>query len=372
MELDYTAEQRLLKKSAVDFLKKECPGELVRQSRDAAANYPEKLWKKMAELGWMGVAVPEEYGGAGGDFIDLNILMEAMGEACLPAPFFSTVVIAGTALLSSHAAELKKELLPQLAAGELIFSYALIEPDNTYGFSNIQTTAVKAEDGYTLCGTKLFVEYAQSSDFLLVVAETAGQGLGIFVVKADLPGVEMKMFKTLDYARQCEVVLDNVNVKDRYLLAKGPDAEKLLQALEERASVAKCAEMLGAMQTALEMTVTHAKNRHQFGRPIGSFQAIAHHCANMAIDVDCSRYIINLAAWKISRGLPAAKEAAMAKSYTGPASNRVIKLGHQVHGAVSFCDEHDMHLFLRKCKAASIAFGDADYHLEKVAQELGL
>ena len=372
MDLDYNAEQRLLKQSAKDFLKKECPKELIRKSRDAEADFPETLWKKMAKLGWMGVAISEEYGGAGGEFIDLAILMEAMGEACLPVPFFSTVVIAGTALALSKATPLKKELLLKIAAGDLVFSYAIIEPGNTYGFSNIHTAGVKKKGGYVLSGTKLFVEYAGSSDFLLVVAAIAGQGLGVFAVNTDSPGVETKIFKTLDYARQCEVGFKSVIVPEANLLAQGADAERLLQTLEERASVAKCAEMLGGMQAALEMSVSHAKERVQFGRPIGSFQAVAHHCANMAIDVDSSRYITNLAAWKISRGLPAAREAAMAKYYTSAASNRVIKLGHQVHVAISFCDEHDMHLFLRKCKAASIAFGDAEYHLEKVAQELGL
>lgn len=372
MDLDYNTQQRLLKKSARDFLKKECPTSLIRESRHAEADYPEKLWKKMAKLGWMGVGIPEEYGGTGGDFIDLTILMEAMGEACLPAPYFSTVAVAATVLVSCDAEQAKKELLPKIAAGDLVFSFALIDPENTYGLSNIRSTAVKAGDGYVLNGTKLFVPYARSADFLLVVATAGEEGLGVYAVRADSPGVEVTGFKTLDYARQCTVVLNDVALPEKHLLALGGNAEKLLAHLEERAAVAKCAEMLGAMQPALEMSVAHAKTREQFGRPIGTFQAIQHHCANMAIDADSSRYITRLAAWRISQGLPAAKEASMAKSYTGTAANRVMKLGHQVHGAISFCDEHDMHLYLRKCKSASVDFGDAEYHLEKVARELGL
>lgn len=372
MNLDHNTEQQLLKQSAVDFLKKECPRETLRENRSAEMDFPRKLWKKMAKLGWMGVAVPEEYGGTGGDFIDLTILVEAMGEACAPVPYFTTVVVAASAIELSESDPLKQELLPKIANGKLVFSYALIEPGNTYGFSNIRTSAVEDKEGYLLNGTKLFVEYAKSSDYILVVTDVPGKGLGVFVVQTDSPGIEMNMFKTLDYAKQCEVVFNDVKVPAKYMLALGPDAERLLGTLEEMAAVAKCAEMLGGMQPALDMSVTHAKQRHQFGRPIGSFQAVAHHCANMVIDVDCSRSITNLAAWKIAKGLPAAKEAAMAKSYTSAAANRVIKLGHQVHGAISFCDEHDMHLFLRKCKAASIAFGDTDYHREKVAMELGL
>ncbi|MCP4752687.1 MAG: acyl-CoA/acyl-ACP dehydrogenase [Proteobacteria bacterium] len=372
MNLDLNTEQRILKNSARDFLKKECPRTLIREVRDSEEDFPKKLWKKMAQLGWMGVGISEEYDGTGGDFLDLTILVEAMGEACLPAPFFSTVVVAGTALQLSSAEALKKELLPRIADGKLVFSFALIEPGNTYGYENIETAAVRQGDDFVLDGTKLFVEYAASSDFILTVARVADEGLGIFLVETKSSGVETKKFETLDYAKQCQVILSGVNVPGKYLLALGEEAEKLLRVLEERGSVAKCAEMLGGMQPALDMSVSYAKERVQFDVPIGTFQAVQHHCANMAIEVSSSRYITSLAAWKIAQGLPATKEAAMAKSYTNTASNRVVKLGHQIHAAISYCDEHDMHLFLRRCKAAAVAFGDADYQLEKVATELGL
>ena len=372
MNLDLNTEQRILKNSAREFLKKECPRDLIRATREAPEDYPRKLWNKMAQLGWMGVGIPEQYGGLGGNFIEQTILIEAMGEACLPAPFFNTVLVAGTALQLSGAQALKKELLPKIAAGDLVCALALIEPDNDYGFTNIGTTAAKEGEDFFLRGTKLFVEYAGSCDYLLTVATVADQGLGLFMVEADSPGVEMKMLETLDYTKQCAVYLERVKVPGQKLLALGADAEKLLQTLEERASVAKCAEMLGGMQAAFDMSVSYAKDRQQFGQAIGTFQAIQHHCANMATDVDGSRYITSLAACKIARGEPAAKEAAMAKSYTSAAANKVIKLGHQIHGAISYCDEHDMHLFLRKCRAASISFGDAEYHLEKVAEALGL
>jgi alkylation response protein AidB-like acyl-CoA dehydrogenase len=372
MNLDLNTEQRLLKNSARDFLKKECPTSLVREARDAEEDFPKKLWKKMAKLGWMGVTIPEKYDGMGGDFLDLMILVEAMGEACLPAPFFSTVAIAGTALQLSSAETLKEEILPQIAAGDLIVAFALIEPGNAYGLENIKTTAVEKDGNFILDGTKLFVEYAGSSDFLLTVCQVPEKGLGVFLVKTNSPGIETKPLKTLDYAKQREVVFGNVNVPDTNLIALGSDAQALLQSLEEQAAVAKCAEMLGGMQSAFDMSVAYAKEREQFDRPIGSFQAIQHHCANMAVELGSSRYITSFAAWKISKGMPAAKEVSMAKWYTNNASSLITKLGHQIHAAISYCDEHDMHLFLRKCKAASIAFGDTEYHLEKVAGELGL
>jgi len=149
-------------------------------------------------------------------------------------------------------------------------------------------------------------------------------------------------------------------------------ASALLEVLLEKAAVAKCAEMVGCIQKAFDMTVAYGKERKQFGRPIGSFQAVQHHCANMVIDVDGARFITYQAAWKISQGISASMEASMAKAWTSDASRRVTFLGHQIHGAISFCDEHDMHLYYRKAKTAEVAFGDSNFHLEKVAQYLGL
>ncbi|MBW2086110.1 MAG: acyl-CoA/acyl-ACP dehydrogenase [Deltaproteobacteria bacterium] len=372
MDLNLNIEQSILKDSARDFLKAECPKSLVREVREWEDDYPEELWHKMAEMGWMGVLIPEEYDGIGGDFLDLTILIEVMGQACLPAPFFSTVVIGGTALLLAGSKEQKKDLLPKIIAGELVVSYALIEPGNWYGFSNVNTSAVEEGDSYIISGTKLFVEYARSANYILCAARVANEGLALFLVKADNPSIKMKLFNTLSYDYQCEVVFEDVKVPKENLLSLGQPANDLLATLEERGALAKCAEMLGCMQPAFEMSLAYAKEREQFGRLIGTFQAIQHHCVNMVIDLNSARYITYLAAWKIAQGLPAAKEAAMAKSYTSAASNRVIKLGHQIHGAISYCDEHDMHLFYRKAKAASIAFGDTDHHLEKVAQHLGL
>ena len=372
MDLNLNTEQKILKNSARDFLKKECPRDLFREMRESEEDYPKKLWKKMAELGWMGVGIPEAYDGTDGDFIDQTILVEAMAEACLPAPYFNTVIVAGTALQLSKAEALKKELLPKIADGTLVCSFALIDPNNSYGYSNIQTSAVKEGGDFILTGTKLFVEYARSSDYLLTVAKTADQGLAVLMVESGSDGISMRHLETLDHSKQCVVSLDKVKVPESNLLAIDVEADKLLEELELRGSVAKCAELLGGMQPAFDISVGYAKDREQFGVPIGTFQSIQHHCANMAVDVDSSRYITNLAAWKITQGQPATKEASMAKSYASAAASRVVKLGHQIHGAISYCDEHDMHLFLRRCRAASVAFGDSEYHLEKVAVELGL
>ena len=212
MNLDLNMEQKLLKDSARDFLKKECPRDLLREMRDAQAEYPKKLWNKMVKLGWMGVGIPETYGGMDGDFIDQTILVEAMAEACLPAPYFNTVIIGATALQLSGVETLKKALLPKIANGKLVCTFAVIEPDTTYGFDHIRMSAVKEGEAYVLTGTKFFVEYARSADYLLTVAKTEDGGLGVFMVDAGSDGIQMQPLSTLDYSRQCAVAYDEVRV----------------------------------------------------------------------------------------------------------------------------------------------------------------
>jgi alkylation response protein AidB-like acyl-CoA dehydrogenase len=294
-----------------------------------------------------------------------------MGGVCLPVPFFSTVVISAATLEQSSASDLKTKLLPRITAGELVCSYAVTEPGNTYGLENIQTKAVPDGDGFSVNGSKLFVEYARSADYLLTVVRE-GKDLLILMVDSSAPGIEIEPYDTLDYADQCEVRFNQVKVPVSSVIARGGEATTLLKNLEERSAAGKCAEILGGIQVVLDMSVDYVKDREQFGQVVGSFQAVQHHCTNMVVEVDSSRYITMQAIWRIAQGLPATKEVAMAKSYTSAAAIRVTKLGHQTHGAISFCDELDMHLYLRKAHAASVAFGDEEYHLEKVANELGL
>ncbi|MBI5607241.1 MAG: acyl-CoA dehydrogenase family protein [Deltaproteobacteria bacterium] len=371
MELDLNQEQKIVSKSARDFLRKECPKSLVRAMRDDEQGYSQELWDKMAAMGWMGVEIPEAYGGTGGDFLDLCLLLEAMGEACLPGPFFATVVLGLSAILRLGTDEQKKALLPQVADGKRLMTLAVTEPGNWYGASKISTTAERNNGTYRLNGVKLFVDNAQAADPIICAAR-AGDGLSLFIVDAEKPGLKIKTLKTLGYEKQCEVVLDNVAVPEAGLLGPVGGAGPFLEAVENRAAVAKCAEMLGVIGQAFELSLAYAKEREQFGRPIGAFQAIQHHLANMAVAMDSARYLTYQAAWKLAQELPAEKEASMAKAYVSQASGLVTRLAHQIHGAISFCDEHDLHLYTRKAKAAAASFGDADYHLEKVARNLGL
>jgi len=377
MDLDLTKEQKILKRSAQDFLKKECPPSLIREMKDDERGYPQVLWDQMADLGWTGVMIPEKYDGIGGSFLDLCILLEAMGAVCCPGPFFSSVVLGGLTLLSVGSNEQKETLLPRLADGDLIFALAATEPGIWYDLSRITMSAALDQDEYVLDGTKLFVENGQIADYIICAARTdskAGspEGLTLFLVDTNSPGIKCSSTDTLGYERQCEIKFEKVRVPERNVLGDVGQAYEVLGSLQEQAAVAKCAELVGCIQAAFDMTVKYAKDRKQFGRPIGSFQAMQHHCANMVVDVDGSRFMTYQAAWKIAEGLPAGREAAMAKAWTSDASRRVTSLAHQIHGAISFTEEYDVHLFYRRAKAGEVAFGDTEYHLERVAQELGL
>jgi len=373
MDLAFTEEQNMLQASARSFLKKECPPSLLKDLREDEKGYPRQLWDRMIELGWLGVMTPEEYGGIGGDFLDLCIILECMGEVCCPGPFFSTVVLGGTAIQIGGSEEQKNELLPKLVSGELILSLAVTEAGAWYDASGIETKASKQDDNYIMNGTKIFVENAHISDYILCAAKTdQDQGLSLFLVEGKSKGVHCTLLETLAYDKQCEVIFDDLRVPASCMIGQKDMAGDLLSEIKEKAAVAKCAEMVGHMQSVFDMTLAYAKEREQFGRAIGSFQAVQHHCANMKVDLDGARFMTYQAAWKIAQGLPATKEAAMAKAWTSEASKRVTMLGHQIHGAVSFCEEHDLHLFYRKAKAGAVSFGDEDYHLEKIAEQLGL
>ncbi|MBM3118009.1 MAG: acyl-CoA dehydrogenase [Chloroflexi bacterium] len=376
MDLGLTEEQEMLKTSARDFLQKECPKQLVRQLDESDTGYSPELWQKMAELGWIGLVFPEKYGGSGGSFLDLIVLLEEMGHNILPGPFFSTVILGGLTIMAAGDEEQKKEFLPKIAGGKMLLTLALTEPSASYDASSVKTQAV-GTDGYIINGTKLFIPDANIADHILCVARTKKEkkpedGTTIFLVDAKSPGVKCTLLKTLARDKQCEVIFDNVSVPQKNILGKLDQGWPIVKQVLQKATVAKCAEMVGGAQAALEMAVQYAKDRVQFNRPIGSFQAIQHYCANMVTDVDGARFITYKAAWKVSEELPADMDIAIAKAWTSEACGRVTLLAHQIFGAIGFTMDHDIHLYYRRAKAGEIMFGDGDFQRAIVAQELGL
>ncbi len=377
MDLGLSEEQEMLKRTAQELLEQECPKSLVREMEKDEKGYSQKLWGKLAEVGFLGLPFPEQYGGTGFGFVDLAIVVEEMGRALVPGPYFYTVVLCGLAISEFGTEEQKKEFLPRIAQRNAILTFAHTEPSGRWDAEGVTVSAKADGDDYVINGIKLFVPDAHVSDYLLAVARTKESkdpkdGITLFLVDAKSSGISYEVLKTIASDKQCEVNFDNVRVPRKNVLGEVDRGWPIVEQILRRGAVGKCAEMVGNSQQVLEMTVEYAKNRVQFGRPIGSFQAVQHHCANMATDVDGSRFITYQAAWRLAEGLPCDKEVSMAKAWVSEACRRVAALGHQVHGGIGFTEEHDMQLFFRRAKQAELFFGDADFHKEVVAQEIGL
>jgi alkylation response protein AidB-like acyl-CoA dehydrogenase len=377
MNYDLNQDQQILKDAAHNFLQKECPTTFVRQMLEDEKGYTPTMWKKMAELGWMGILFPEEYGGYGGSFMDMAVLLYETGYVCLPGPFFASVVMGGLTVLEGGNEKQKKDLLPGIAGGERIVTLAWTEESGSYSLDHISTGAELRGDSYILNGTKLFVPYAHVSDTMICVARTApasskpGEGLSLFLVDGKSKGVSVQVLKTLAGDKQGEVILNQVRIPKDNLLGNLNQGGIVLHKILLPAAVAKCAEMSGGGQRVLELTLDHAKQRVQFGKPIGAFQAIQHFCANILTYLDTSRFMTYQAAWKISEGRNYEKEAVMAKAWVSDSYRRLVALAHQVLGGMGFMEEHDLHLYFKQAKAAELAFGDADFHRELLAQQMG-
>ena len=376
MDPRLSEEQEILQKSARDFLTEKCPKSLVREMEKDEKGYSPELWQEVADLGWMGLMFPEKYGGAGMSFLDLAILLEEMGRACFPGPFFSTVILGGLPILDIGSDEQKEKYLPQIASGKAIFTLALTETDGKYEASSIKARATADKNAYIINGTKLFIPDASVADYFLCVARTDAksrgeEGITIFIVDAKSPGISTAVLNTIARDKQCEVTFKQVKVPRENILGKLNQGWDEVQKIIKWAAIAKCCEMLGGMQAVLDMTVAYVKERVQFDVPIGVFQAVQHHCVNMLVDVEGSRAVAYEAAWRISTGRPFSSEAAITKAWVSDAYYRVVTLGTQAHGGVAIIEDHDMPLYYRRAKAAELAFGDARFHRKTVARELG-
>lgn len=371
MDFGLSEQQEMLRKTARDFFANELPKTLVKEIAEDARGYPPQLWRKMADLGWMGLVLPEEYGGSGGNFVDLTILLEEMGRACLPGPFFSTVVLGAGILLEAGSDEQKKDLLPRIATGELIVTLALAEPRALNSPDCYEVEATIQEGHYAITGTKLFVPDAHVADYIVTAAKT-GAGLTLFLVEAKSPGLSYSLLPAMAGERHCEVKFDGTRVSKGEVVGEVDRGQVYLEKVLPKAAAAKCAEMLGGAQQVLEMSTAYAKDRVQFGRAIGSQQAIQHHLANMLNDVDGCRCVTYRAAWMLGEGLPCAKEVSLAKAWLNTVYPRIALLGHQIHGAIAFQHDHDMHLYFKQAKLGEMSHGDTAYHAGIIARELGL
>ncbi len=335
--------------------------------------YDPAMWAEMAHMGWQGMAIPEEYGGAGFGQLELAVLFEEMGRSLLPAPFFSTVALGSAAILEGGSEKQKHDILGRVAAGEATVALAFTEQNGRWDEIGVESVAEPSGNGWSISGTKSFVLDGHTADFLVVAARSP-EGVSLFLVEADADGIARRRLETMDMTRkQAEVILTNVTVSDDRVVGPLGGGWVVIERVLEKAVVNLAAEQVGGAQKCLEMSVDYAKTRYQFGRPIGSFQAIKHKCADMLVQVESAKSACYYAAWAASEDNDElAVVAPLAKSYCSEAYFHCASENIQIHGGIGFTWEHDAHLYFKRAKSSELLFGDPAYHRARLANRLGL
>jgi alkylation response protein AidB-like acyl-CoA dehydrogenase len=374
MNFAFTEEQQMLRDSVRSFLADRVPSEKVREIMETDSGHDEALWSEMADLGWHSMHIPEEYGGAGFSFLELGVVLEEMGRAMTPGPFFASTVLGAEAILIGGTDDQKKQLLPGIASGETIATLAVVESSGRWDADGVQMAAKQDGDSVTLAGTKSFVLDGHVAHQLIVAVRNGAGGVDLYVVDAGLPGIERRRLETMDMTRkQAEIVFDDVTVPLSARLGAEGGGAATLERLYDYAAAALAFEQVGGAQKCLEMSVDYAKVRIQFGRPIGSFQAIKHKCADMLVQVESAKSAAYYAGWAASERndeLPIV--APLAKSYCSDAYFFCASENIQVHGGIGFTWEHDAHLYFKRAKTDQLLFGDSSRWRLLLADRLGL
>ena len=378
MEFGFTEEQEMIRSQAAEFLKNECPVSKVRELMLSEHAYSPELWEKLAAMGWLGLVFPEQYGGAGLTFVELTVLLEAMGRALVPGSFFSTVVLAGFILLEAGDEDQKNRWLKPLAEGNLKATLALTEPNGSWKADGVASVIAERGGGeYIINGTKLFVPDAQKADLIICAARTDSSSspesnITLFAVEPNTEGLKITRLKTMDQTRGLyEVTFKRVRVAADQVLGGVGKAWPVIERVIDKATIGLCAEMVGGAQSVLDMCVHYAKDRVQFGRPIGSFQAIQHKCAEVLLEVESAKSAAHFASWAAEQdeGLPLA--AAMAKSFCDEAYLRASQENLHIHGGVGFTWEAEPHLYFKRAKATETLLGPPAFQRARIAQALG-
>lgn len=381
MNFNYDDSQQILKESARKFLKQESPISHIRNMLDDKLGFSRDVYKKMADLEWTALMIPEEYGGLEQSLVDFMVIQEEIGRALTPEPLFSTIVLGALPVMYGGSDALKKEILPKVADGSMLMTMALTEEKFTYEPFDIDMKAEKDGSGYVLSGTKMFVPDAHVADKMVVVARTKEdsdrkKGLTLFIVdqkdgKAE--GIQSTELKSLDSRKRFKLVFDKVAVSEANIIGKVDEAWPILDRVIGEATAALSAEMVGGAEYIIEMTAEYAKTRIAFGVPIGSLQAVQHKAADMLVAKECAKSSTYYACMALAEGRDDAPFAvSAAKAWASDAYIRATADGIQLHGGIGFTWEHDIHLYYKRAKATEVTFGDANYHRELAAQILEL
>ena len=375
MDMEFTEEQRHVADAVRRLMETECTPDRVREAETSDHGYSRELWKQMADLGWLGLRFPQEYDGFGLGAMDLVVLTKELGRALCPSPYLSTVVLSGGAIAAAGTDEQKQAHLPRIVSGDAVIPFAFQEASRYYDPRGVRMAAMRDNGNFVLNGTKMFVEFANEGDLLLVVARTSGEppateGLTMFLVDANSPDVTMSPLPTMARDKQCEVALKDVSVASDRVVGPLDGAWRLLEGVIQQGAVALSAYAVGAAEKMHEMATAFAKDRVQFGRPIGSLQTIQGYLAQLITEIWGAETLTYHAAWTIDEGRPARELVAKAKAFAGDTLKRTTDIGSQIFGGIGYMEEMDSTLYLRRGKQYQLSLGDSGYWEDIVAEEV--
>ena len=374
MDILPSEEEQLLKNAAREFLEAEVSTAMVREMELDENGYPLALWRQMADLGWLGLAIPEEYGGQELPLTYLGLVMEELGRVLAPVPLHSTMVAALTVAEAGTEAQ-KRELLPGVCSGSMVMTWAVTERDPRLIPSAVAEQAQSDGDGWILNGTKMFVDNFNVARRCLVAVRTApasddNEGISLFLIDPNGAGVSQTPLVTIAKDKQSRVTFDRVKVTGADLVGELHHGWPIVERMLERATALICCQMIGATRKDAEMAIDYAKNRVAFGRPIGSFQSIQHMCADMLLFTDGAQLLTYEALWKMDQGLPAGVEVSQAKAFANEKCEAVVRQSQVIHGGIGFMMEFDLHLWLRRVSAWTMRLGTTFDHRAKIASAL--
>ena len=374
MDVVPNEEELMVKNLAREFLEAECPPSLARNMEKDELGYPPELWQKMAGLGWLGMSLPEEYGGQGLPLTYLGLILEEIGRTIAPVPLLSTAVPALT-IAEAGSLEQRQQVLPRVSRGDLVMTWAMQEQDPRLLPGTIQLTAEAQGDGYLLTGTKMFVDNFVAAEKCLVAARTAPandphQGISLFLVDTNSAGISATALTTLAKDKESKVLFERVSVPAANLVGELHRGWPVVQSMLDLATALICAQMVGATRKDAEMGIEYAKNRVAFGRPIAAFQSIQHLCADMILWVDGGQLLTYEALWRMDQGLPASVEVSQAKAFCNDKCVAAVRTSQTIHGGMGFMMEFDLHLWYRRVTAWSMRLGTSFEHRARVARAL--
>ncbi len=365
IDFHFDEQQKLIRDSAREFFRKHCPPAAVRAAAKATEDFPAELWAGMADMGWLGITVAEEFGGLGASFLDLYVLYPEMGRFLVPAPHLDAVVVGAGLVSALGSVEQKQAILREVVAGKLLIAPALTDTGG-FGAEDITTEARGANGGYVLNGTKLLVMAAGAANLLVVAARIAGaEGVSLFLIDAAAPGVAREKLPNIAGYPLYAVTFTDVSVGAEGLLGEAGGAWPALEAVLDKAAVLQAAMVAGAGERVLEIAVDYAKNRVQFGTPIGKHQAVQYLCTDVAVAQRHTALLALHAAWRIDRGLPVAREASLAKAMAAKAAAVMTFSAHEVHAGIGFMEDYDLSMYTRRAKHWESHLGDRRHHLER-------